>query len=246
MAYIGRDWDNTGTKVTKDDFKRMDNGIKSNDAAITEQAAKIADNTNQINVLSTDRGYLKARSLAVCDLNDIVETGYYCIREGSSNMPYNNWGILEVTHGSVAGNHVVQTYTLKNIQQQRYYRVQSGTTWTEWQQIATTTRRELTGYDIRGGFSYRISHDQSVVKVGNLCTLTACLNTSICQVGTVVLQIPEGYRPIKPVGVACLYGGRGDTCLAEVMTSGEVRLWDFSTPMTTGGFLWINLTYRVV
>lgn len=45
MAYTGRDWDNTGTKVTKEDFKRMEKGIKANDSAITEQA-------NQINALN--------------------------------------------------------------------------------------------------------------------------------------------------------------------------------------------------
>lgn len=39
MAYTGRDWDNTGTKVTKEDFKRMETGIKNND--------------NQINVLNS-------------------------------------------------------------------------------------------------------------------------------------------------------------------------------------------------
>lgn len=52
MAYTGRDWDNTGTKVTKEDFKRMETGIKSNDTAIAEQAIKIEDNTNGINKLS--------------------------------------------------------------------------------------------------------------------------------------------------------------------------------------------------
>lgn len=38
MAYTGRDWDNTDTKITKEDFKRMETGIKNND--------------NQINVLN--------------------------------------------------------------------------------------------------------------------------------------------------------------------------------------------------
>lgn len=113
-------------------------------------------------------------------------------------------------------------------------------------QIATTTKMELTGYDIRGGFSYRIGFEQSVTKVGDICVLSLCLDTVISQTGVVILQLPEGYRPEKTIGSTCVYGANSATCLVEVLTSGEVRLWDFSSPMTTGGYLWINLTYKAV
>lgn len=55
MAYTERDWDNTGTKVTKEDFKRMETGIKNND--------------NQINVLS-----LKETRILYVDIEQGTDT----------------------------------------------------------------------------------------------------------------------------------------------------------------------------
>lgn len=68
MAYPKRDWANTGNEVTKEDFKRIENGIEANDIEITKQknptipgtlAKQIADNVtaieenaNKINVLN--------------------------------------------------------------------------------------------------------------------------------------------------------------------------------------------------
>lgn len=56
MAYPDRDWDNTGTKVTKKDFKRIEKGIKANDTAITEQA-------KQINVLESSPNFTGAPTI---------------------------------------------------------------------------------------------------------------------------------------------------------------------------------------
>lgn len=56
MSYTMRDWDNTGNEVTKDDFKRIEQGIAANDTAITANAEQsntaITANAEQINVLS--------------------------------------------------------------------------------------------------------------------------------------------------------------------------------------------------
>ncbi|WP_410495008.1 hypothetical protein QTL86_12720 [Cellulosilyticum sp. ST5] len=37
MAYQERDWDNTSNDVTKEDFKRIETGVKNNDLEITKQ-----------------------------------------------------------------------------------------------------------------------------------------------------------------------------------------------------------------
>ena len=37
-----RDWDNTGNEVTKDDFKRIEQGIAANDTAITENTSQVS------------------------------------------------------------------------------------------------------------------------------------------------------------------------------------------------------------
>ncbi len=46
MSYKKRDWDTTGNEVTKEDFKRIENGIETNDKTIAEQG-------KQINVLAS-------------------------------------------------------------------------------------------------------------------------------------------------------------------------------------------------
>lgn len=78
MAYPKRDWDNTGNDVTKDDFKRIENGVEANDLEIAKQknstipgtlAKQIADNVvaieenaNKINVLNeTEKVYVLSR-----------------------------------------------------------------------------------------------------------------------------------------------------------------------------------------
>lgn len=71
MAYTDRDWDNTGTKVTKEDFKRMETGIKTNDAAITEQA-------NQINVLKDSPNFTGSPTIQGQQIATSAKTSFSC------------------------------------------------------------------------------------------------------------------------------------------------------------------------
>lgn len=41
MGYTKRDWDNTGNDVTKEDFKRIETGIETNDKQINVLAEKV-------------------------------------------------------------------------------------------------------------------------------------------------------------------------------------------------------------
>lgn len=68
MRYNKRNWDNTGNDVTKNDFKRIEDGIEANDAEISNMkdeslegslAEQIANNNAQINVLSGNQNGLK-------------------------------------------------------------------------------------------------------------------------------------------------------------------------------------------
>lgn len=54
MPYVKRDWDNTGNEVTKDDFKRIENGIGHNDQELANiKNGDISGSLQQqINVLS--------------------------------------------------------------------------------------------------------------------------------------------------------------------------------------------------
>lgn len=114
MAYLKRDWDNTDTKVTKDDFKRMENGIETNDLAVTElgtkklDAEKVVNTTtalvadkkalnaaqgnpnidgtlaHQINTLNNARGYLASKSSSTFDLK---QNGKYYLKGQFTDCP---------------------------------------------------------------------------------------------------------------------------------------------------------------
>lgn len=67
MAYIKRDWDNTSDEVTKEDFKRIENGIETNGTTIETQQQQINVLNNGIenlngkfrkNVLSMRNGWI--------------------------------------------------------------------------------------------------------------------------------------------------------------------------------------------
>ena len=54
MSYPKRDWDNTGNEVTKDDFKRIEDGVEANDLEIAKQKDSSISGTlaNKINDLN--------------------------------------------------------------------------------------------------------------------------------------------------------------------------------------------------
>lgn len=123
MAYIGRDWDNTGTEVTKEDFKRMDAGIKANDEAITEQA-------NQINVL-----YTKFLGDGI-DLNTLITEQQGWV-SNAVNSPFPN---AEIRVKHINDYWILQEVTALELdgKPKKYNRFRMNNVWQDWQQIATT------------------------------------------------------------------------------------------------------------
>ena len=139
MAYTGRDWDNTGTKVTKEDFKRMEAGIKNNDKAITEQATKIKEHDDQINVLN-NRTLAPALSNVIPDALYIGDewTGISCVRtdHGTVNAPPNCLIGVRTMKKLNDDNVIVNIENTQN--GEKWTNTWNGSTWLGWQQIATT------------------------------------------------------------------------------------------------------------
>ena len=142
MAYTKRDWDNTDTKVTKADFKRMDNGIETNDLAVTELAQLIS-------ALNVDRGY--AISKEVANFN-VSLNGKYLVNHSASlsdaplaSVVSGKW-MLDVTANS---GWVSQTATLAwsdltgfNDRGKTFTRIFVDSVWSPWKQLTTLTQTQ--------------------------------------------------------------------------------------------------------
>lgn len=78
MAYQKRDWDNTGTQVTQDDFKRIEDGIEVNDSYISEHDTKIQTNTELINVLKDSPDFSGTPTVQGQQIATTTKTPFYC------------------------------------------------------------------------------------------------------------------------------------------------------------------------
>lgn len=152
MAYTGRDWDSTGTKVTKEDFKRIEKGIKNNDTAIAEQANKIEDNTNQINVLSNNglNGSLVDGITLPTNMNNVNSPGQYEVVWDTTNISNFPPVTKGVTRLRIKVEKLIENMYRQEIELQEgvvasgvWYRSFVDGVWQPWQQIATTTNIPL-------------------------------------------------------------------------------------------------------
>lgn len=133
MAYTDRDWDNTGTKVTKEDFKRIEKGIKANDTAITEQAKQINDCLKKVNRTNVD-------------LNTIYNTGTegFCI--GCTNTPTGIDGHFKDFYAQFQDNGYQEFTTFD--QAEKYFRRRVYHKWSDWKQVATTKKDTIFNGDV--------------------------------------------------------------------------------------------------
>lgn len=185
MAYSDRDWDNTGTKVTKEDFKRIEKGIKANDTAITA-------NTNQINVLSGE----SLRYLGeISTLPSSLEHGCYTISSCMDGTIPIQFGTLTICN---KGSEKTMNATgFRNDVEEEHFATYNNNTGTwKWIQIATTTKTSflctpVTGYTIirqncyeKGGIAYF-----------NIFIKLTSGDAFVTNAQLVVATIPTTYRP---------------------------------------------------
>lgn len=130
MAYTERDWDNTGKKVTKEDFKRMETGIKNNDNQInvlkanpnftgtpTIQGQQVATTKKTTTNLTLESGFNAIRNtfVKVTDLmigfNIVANTPSAQVAKGT--VLCSNTGITDEIYFIVSGNDG-NKYTLRN------------------------------------------------------------------------------------------------------------------------------------
>ena len=122
MAYTKRDWDNTSNEVTKEDFKRIENGIETNDKQI-----------NVLNESSYGGNLVRYKNV---NPKDWTKEGEFLVdTEGSINLPVNTFGKMKVKVYN-EGNIFIEYITHSGIPQ-IYHLVKVNGTWGTWTQVAT-------------------------------------------------------------------------------------------------------------
>nr|WP_303243956.1 pyocin knob domain-containing protein [uncultured Cellulosilyticum sp.] len=149
MRYNKRNWDNTGNDVTKNDFKRIEDGIEANDAEISNMkdeslegslAEQIANNNAQINVLNGNMRRFGIETVPAQnggDANDIKETGIRFVFNVEHIPSGYSYGMLETFNLEASGfspsnkGVVIQRFTdwYSGYVFTRAYRQES---WSEW------------------------------------------------------------------------------------------------------------------
>ena len=206
MAYIGRDWDNTGTKVTKEDFKRMETGIKNND--------------NQINVLN-NRTLAPALSNVIPDALYIGDewTGICCVRTdyGTVNAPPNCLIGVRTMKKLNSDNVIVYVDNTQN--GESWKNTWNGTEWEGWQQIATAEEIPITfqnGWELESGVA-------KAIRVGK--TITFCFTAkSGVGGGATIFSLP--YEAVSRNFIINAQDTDWNITQANISTQGnEVKYW---------------------
>ena len=231
MAYPDRDWDNTGTKVTKEDFKRIEGGIKTNDAAITEQA-------NQINVLNNERGYLNTK--VITDANLATENGIYLIDTGASNSPNSSWAFFIENFKQVGYNNGFQIATafFPTSVPFMYMRKCTNGDWTTWELLATTKNM---GVDFQNGWTKKYGDcNPTLYKVGNVVTLTAVVsNLSNISNGGIIMSLPAEAQPNSNLVFKAVYENNTFVTVKVLLNGTVVVNFDY----TANQAIFLNLSW---
>ena len=192
MSYTKRDWNNTGNEVTKEDFKRIENGIESNDLEITKQNNPTIPDTLAYKI----NDCLKKVDRTNIDLNTIRNTGSQGYATNCTNKPglFDGTFFDYKTSTSTGYQEYVSYYDGKKYK--RYYL--SGT-WQPWEEIATVEKVETlwTGTASTGTLTLIkkvTNYNQLIFRFTNgfICSLYSWDYPSVFNTGTYMILVPSG------------------------------------------------------
>lgn len=84
--------------------------------------------------------------------------------------------------------------------------------------------------------------DARVTRIGNMCCVYGNITGSAVSVGTVLMHIPSGFRPLKRVSVNTYYYNPNINIRLDITPAGELVLM---TAITYGGWLGLQLFYAI-
>lgn len=164
---------------------------------------ELSKQSEQIDVLNNDRGYLTTKSAGVIDVNTLVENGRYRGDRTSTNIPEVNHWVLDVI--KYDHNFIVQIIHFHTTRKMYKRQATSSGIWGEWQELATTTKTDISfpynpGYsDYDSSYGTLLSKNSLNEVILNIYSkpTSGTFETSTVKIGT----LPVGYRPKKNIEI---------------------------------------------
>ena len=128
MSYTMRDWDNTGNEVTKDDFKRIEQGIAANDTAITANAEQINILNEHISVYilsRIDAGTTDGIAKYKIGITPTTNTNYYIRTDYSPSSSATSIQLTDAS-GNTWAIKIQTSNTVDAMQDANYYSFNNG------------------------------------------------------------------------------------------------------------------------
>lgn len=142
------------------------------------------------------RGYLYTKLAESKDFNDITLNGRYRITDATANAPDNsteNTFLIDVVTLNSAYVYQMAYCAWSNAGNtgKAYVRSSSNGTWTAWQEFAMT---KVGAISLLNGWVVNIG-TTAISKNGNAVTLNAVLRNGTYTNGTIIANLPVGFRP---------------------------------------------------
>lgn len=225
MAYEKRVWSETEKETAyPSDFNRIEEGIEVNDLEITNQKNPTIPGTlaNKINVLNYDRGYLSTLgtrfSTAIKNGKYIVSSDTDC-PDGSTESTW----LIDVTQ--MNDSYVLQEafclYSPIGNTGRKYYRYMVNNVWQPWIEFATTKRTIITEY-FNSWTPWAGAYHLRLDIIGGRCICSGILAIGVKDNGTLICNIPVGYRPTKGLEPRILSGNNSDNLQVTIDTNGQM------------------------
>ena len=191
----------------------------------------IKSNTEQINVLSSDRGYINSKEMK--DFNA-------CVKNGKYTVYFNGDGVAQHAPPSIwAGDNTFSvdvtqqsdTVLVQEIcgiygpnQGRKFYRVNTFGTWTDWKEIATTSKTDISSSSLLNGWTmWGNGYGDNLVgcKTGKQVQLNGLLRCGVKTQNTLIVTLPQELRPTCSIikNVSCYPYG---TATIEIQSVGNV------------------------
>lgn len=193
---------------------------------VSQQMEQITDKVKHINIadivadvtgdiqLDTAKGIIFGHSSIVQ-----AKTGsYYCIVE---TLQYTNDYKVQKVYTFSNSLRMLERFCVANV-------------WTEFNGVATTDKIDILSTDLRNGWSFN-STVTSITKNGNQCTINVILRDGTATVNTVIMNIPEKFRPTKAELIDVMYYNsslNGANGLLQINTNGDVVILNQPTYTT--------------
>lgn len=135
-TFVKKHW-STDDDVYPDDLNRYEDGIEELYNRATEQ-------DKQINVLSTERGYLNSKEITGVSIRTLTKNGTYAIDTNTcTDIPITNQGWAYLTVKANNDSYLIHELSYLNIPNATFKYKCLGGVWGEYENFATTTKTDI-------------------------------------------------------------------------------------------------------